>query len=334
MTRKEMIKLGGLALTVSALPFPLISFKNFDKMTDSKSFDVIIIGGSYAGLSAAMALGRSLRNVLIIDSELPCNRQTPHSHNFITQDGEKPGVIAEKAKAQVLKYSTVQFQKDFAISGKIIAGSGFVINTKLGSEFKAKKLIFATGIKDRMPDIKGFAECWGISVVHCPYCHGYEFCNQKTGIMANGKRAFHLTSLVNNLTNDIAILTTGSADFNAEQIEKLNKHNIKTIEAGITEIEHENGHIKNLIFNDGRKAVFNVLYAALPFTQHSDIPHSLGCELTEEGYIKVNSFQKTTIDGVFACGDNSAMMRSVANAVYAGNLTGAMVNHELTEEQF
>ena len=98
MTRREIIKQGGLALIALAMPFPLTSFTKFNLMTDNKNFDVIIIGGSYAGLSAAMALGRALRNVLIIDSGLPCNRQRPHSHNFITQDGTKPSEIAEKAK--------------------------------------------------------------------------------------------------------------------------------------------------------------------------------------------------------------------------------------------
>lgn len=147
-------------------------------MTDSFKYEVIIIGGSYAGLSAAMALGRALRNVLIIDSGLPCNRQTPYSHNFITQDGEKPNIIAEKAKAQVLKYNTIKFLNDFVVSGKKNE-NGFVITTKTGEEYISKKLIFATGIKDIMPDIKGFAECWGTSVIHCPYCHGYEVKREK-----------------------------------------------------------------------------------------------------------------------------------------------------------
>lgn len=333
MTRREIIKQGGLALVALALPFPPIPFIKFNEMTDSKNFEVIIIGGSYAGLSAAMALGRSMRNVLIIDSGLPCNRQTPHSHNFITQDGEKPSVIAEKAKTQVLNYSTVKFQSGLAVNGKKIE-NGFEIVIQTGEEFKARKLIFATGIKDIMPDIKGFAECWGISVVHCPYCHGYEFRNQQTGIMANGERAFHVASLVNNLTDNITILTSGKADFNAEQTAKLNKHNIKIIETEIAEIEHENGHIRNVIFKDGNKMKYNAVYAAIPFKQHSEIPITLGCELTEQGYIKVDNFQKTTMYGAFACGDNASMMRSVSNAVATGNFAGAMANKELTDEQF
>ncbi len=300
---------------------------------ERESFEVIIIGGSYAGLSAGMALGRALRSVLIIDSGLPCNRQTPYSHNFITQDGEKPGTIAEKAKEQVLKYNTVRFHRDLAVSGRKSA-NGFEIATQSGKTFGAKKLIFATGIQDTMPDIKGFSECWGISIIHCPYCHGYEYRGQKTGIMANGEHAFHIASLVNNLTDKVTILTSGKAGFNTEQIRKLDSHNIKVIETQVSEIEHESGHIKNVIFDDGSKTGFDAVYAAIPFTQHSDIPVSLGCELTGQGHLKTDMFQNTTVDGVFACGDNASMMRSVAMAVSTGNIAGARVNNELTTEQF
>jgi thioredoxin reductase len=298
-----------------------------------KKFDVIIIGGSCAGLSAALALGRSLRNVLIIDSGLPCNRQTPHSHNFITHDGETPGEIAKKAKADVLKYDTVSFLEDIALHGQKNE-NGFTILTQSGKEFHAKKLIFATGIKDTMPDIKGFAACWGISVIHCPYCHGYEFKHKTTGVFANGPRAFHLASLVHNLSDKLTLLTNGKSDFTEEQLNKIASHQIKIIETAVTDIEHENGEIKHVVFSDGSKKSFDALYAALPFTQHSDIPASLGCEVTEQGFIKVGAMQETNVEGVFACGDNSSMMRSVANAVYTGNITGAVVNAKLVEAAF
>src|SRR5690554_1667153 len=146
-TRREIIKQGGLALTALAFPFPLTVFIKFDNMKDNKEFDVIIIGGSFAGLSAAMALGRSLRNVLIIDSGKPCNRYTPHSHNFITQDGAVPGEIAAKAKEQVLQYDTVKFFEGYATKGKKTE-NGFEITIQSGEQFSAKKLVFATGVKD------------------------------------------------------------------------------------------------------------------------------------------------------------------------------------------
>ena len=229
-------------------------------MDHNEYFDVIIIGGSYAGLSAAMALGRSMRRVLIIDSGLPCNRQTPYSHNFITQDGVRPAEIADKARSQVLEYASVHIVNDLAVSGKKTE-SGFTITTQSDNNFNAKKLIFATGIKDIMPPIRGFSECWGISVIHCPYCHGYEFRNQKTGIFSNGDRAFQLTSLVRNLTDDITILTSGEAKFNADQLEKLKKHNVEITEKVIIGIEHVGGQIKNVVFNDDIMMNFDALYS-------------------------------------------------------------------------
>ncbi len=302
-------------------------------MNTSNTFEVIIVGGSYAGLSAGLALGRSLRKTLIIDSGKPCNRQTPHSHNFLTQDGKKPWDIANLGKKQVAAYDSVSFLNELAIDGKK-TDTGFEIRTESGTVFQAKKLIFATGIKDIMPEIKGFAECWGISVIHCPYCHGYEFRGQKTVIMADAERAFHLAAMVNNLTDQIAILSSDKAEFSAEQLHKLEKNNIRIIEDEIVEIEHEKGQLKTLHFASGQNQHFDAMYASIPFEQHSNLPTKLGCELTEEGFIKTDEFQNASIKGIFACGDNTSYFRSVAQAVYKGNATGAMVNWELTEEQF
>ena len=238
-----------------------------------------------------------------------------------------------KAKKQVLRYETVEFVEELAVSGKK-HDDGFSVTTQSGKEFTAPKLIFATGISDIMPDIKGFSECWGISVVHCPYCHGYELRGQKTGILANADRAFHLAPLLKNLTDDLTIFTSGEESFTADQIKKLKSRHIQILENEITEIEHKGGYIQNVIFKDGGKMLLDGLYASVPFRQHTDIPVELGCELTEQGHIKTDPFQKTTVNGVFACGDNSSMMRSVATAVYTGNMAGAMVNKELSDEQF
>lgn len=296
-------------------------------------FDVLIIGGSYSGLSAAMALGRSLRNVLIIDSGLPCNRQTPHSHNFITHDGKTPAEISTLAKQQVEKYGTVKFFKGHAIRGTKTE-TGFQVETQAGEIFNGKKLIFATGIKDLMPDIEGFAECWGISVVHCPYCHGYEIKNEITGILANGDSAMHLAELLTNLTGRLRIFTNGKATFTQDELGRLKKHDIQVIETEIVRIEHSDGQVHDLIFKDYSSASLKALYARVPFVQHSDIPENLGCDLTEQGFLKTDAMQQSTVPGVFACGDNTTPMRSVANAVAAGNLAGAAVNRQLCQEQF
>lgn len=300
---------------------------------DTNQFEVIIIGGSYAGLSTAMTLGRSLRKTLIIDAGEPCNKQTPHSNNFLTQDGKTPREITEVSKKQVLKYDTITFYDGIALKGRKVS-EGLEITTNNGAVFKGKKVVFATGIKDQLPAIKGIEQCWGISVVHCPYCHGYEIRDKKTAIIANGNKAFHLASLVNNLTKEITILTSEKKNFDESQLQKLKQHNIKIIEKEISEIIHKKGILEQIIFTDGSKEIFECAYTATTFKQSTSIPTELGCKLTENGYIEVDFMQKTTVNGVFACGDNSAMMRSVATAVYSGNITGAIINKELTEESF
>ncbi|MBQ4822282.1 NAD(P)/FAD-dependent oxidoreductase [Aquimarina sp. MMG016] len=302
-------------------------------MKEDNIFEVIIIGGSYAGLSAAMALGRSLRKVLIIDTNKPCNRQTPRSHNFITLDGKTPKEISTLARQQVEKYKTVSFYNDLAITGTKTK-NGYNISTLSNKTFSAKKIIFATGIKDVMPNILGFAECWGVSIIHCPYCHGYEVRNEKTGILGNGDYGFEFSKMINNLTKDLTLFTNGKSTLTIEQTKKLTDHNIKIIETEIDRFEQENGYLKNILFKNGTKHSIKAVYSQVSFIQHSDIPEKLGCKLTEQGYIEVDAFQKTNIYGVYACGDNTTFIRSVANAVYAGNISGAMVNKELVEEKF
>lgn len=299
-------------------------------MQSDQLYDVIIIGGSYAGLSAAMALGRSLRDVLIIDSGQPCNAQTPHSHNFLTQDGARPADIKTIALDQVLAYTTVKYHQAWATHAEKVE-EGFQVFTEAEEGFRARKLIFATGIRDQFPEIPGFKESWGKTIVHCPYCHGYEFRGKKTALLANGPKAFHLAGLIHNLSQDLAIITGGKADFSPEQLNILSKKNIRLIEKSVSCISNEKGILKKLVLEDQTSEEFEVAYAAVPFYQHSAIPESLGCLLDEHGYIQTNQMRETTVPGIYACGDNSSMMRSVANAVYTGNFAGAIVNMALVE---
>ncbi len=302
-------------------------------MKGNFSFDVIIIGGSYAGLSAGMALGRALRKVLIIDSGMPCNRQTPFSHNFLTQDGSSPKQIALLASQQLSKYDTVKMLKGLAITGSKTK-EGFEIKVETGQTYRARKLIFATGVKDLFPVIEGFAECWGISILHCPYCHGYEYSHEATGILGNGEFGFEFSKMIFNWTKDLALFTNTKSTLSTEQTKKLEKHDIKIVETEIVKLEHSKGMLRNIIFKDGSKMPLKALYARIPFVQHSDIPEKLGCEITEEGYLKVDPFQATTVEGIFACGDNTSQMRSISNAVANGNIAGAMINRALTEYDF
>jgi len=302
-------------------------------MKESNDFDVIIIGGSYAGLSAAMALGRSLRNVLILDNGNPCNKQAPRSHNFITWDGAPPALVSAKAKEQVLYYPTIKFYEGTA--NEIHKSDyGFEIITIQGEKFKSKKILFATGVTDIMPDIEGFSECWGISILHCPYCHGYEEKGKPTAIFANREHAFHLCLVLSNLTKELSLFTNGKSLLTDAQTFKLKEHNIEIIEKKIKLIKHSKGQIETVLFEDGQEQNFPVMYAKIPFRQQCDLAEKIGCEITEDGFIRVDDAKKTTVHGIFAAGDNSSVSRTISKSISAGTIAGMMLNGEMALESF
>lgn len=300
-------------------------------MATNNYFDVIIIGGSFSGLSAGLALGRSLRSVLVIDNGKPCNEQTPNAHNFLTQDGVNPREILSIAKSQLKNYITVEFYNGLATEAKKLV-DGFNITTELGDVYLAKKVIIATGLKYILPSIKGLSACWGISILHCPYCHGFEFRGQKTGILGNGDIGFGLSRFIYNWTDQITLFTEKKLAMSDEQLYRIQGNGIQIIEEEIDEFEHKEGQVQNVVLKNNSKIAVNVIYAVPKFEQHSTIAAVLGCDLTEQGLIAVDQFQKTSVDGIFASGDNSDWAKTLAVAVASGNIAGISVNSELMKD--
>jgi thioredoxin reductase len=301
-------------------------------MTREK-FDAIIIGGSYSGLAAGMGLGRAIRSVLIIDSGLPANRYAPHSHNFLTHDGKNPTEILTIAKRQVSEYKTIKWIDGLVVNAER-SGKEFIVLLADGSNFRGSKLILATGIIDVLPSISGLKECWGKSVLHCPYCHGYEIQNTPTGILGNGDYAYEFGSLISNWTSKLTIYTNGPSTLSSELTSKLRSHNIKIVEDRIEFLKHIDGYLQEIIFTNARSEIVKAIYTRPILKQSSDFAQSLGYELTDEGYIKTDALHHTTVPGIYACGDNVTRMRTVANAVAMGTTTAITLNKELILEQF
>jgi thioredoxin reductase len=232
----------------------------------------------------------------------------------------------------IQQYKTVEIVEGVATTA-IDTGNGFTVQTASGQAFHSRKLILATGLKDIMPDIKGFEDCWGKSVNHCPYCHGYEYAHKATAILGNGDAGYSYAELISNWTKDLVVFTDGPSSFTDQQLAKINKHNVRVIESPVEAILHENGQLHQVYTKDGQLFNVSAIYNKPKTIQHSDIPQALGCEISEHGLIKVDEFRQTTVKGVFACGDNSSM-RSVAVAVSTGSVTGSTVNKALIEEDF
>ncbi|KYP16291.1 NAD(P)/FAD-dependent oxidoreductase [Flavihumibacter sp. CACIAM 22H1] len=290
-------------------------------------YEVVIIGGSNAGMSAAMTLGRSLRNVLVIDNGRPCNRQTPHSHNFLTRDGVTPSFLSAVAKEQVLAYPSVQWVEDTVQRVEQLADY-LLIYTINGVQVQAKKVLLATGVLDDLLPIPGFAECWGISVLHCPYCHGYEVRNQYLGIVGNGDMAMEFAQLIRQWSGKVHLLTNGPSALTASQWKELEAAAVPVSTSPLFAIRHKEGKMYQLVLKDGTILPFDAVFARVPFKQ-SPLVQQLGLATNEQGYIVVNAFQQTSLPNVFAAGDCTTPMRSISTAVAQGTMAGAALNKYL-----
>ncbi|MCX2573232.1 NAD(P)/FAD-dependent oxidoreductase [Pedobacter sandarakinus] len=299
---------------------------------DHQQFEVIIIGGSYAGLSGALALGRAKRKTLILDEGKPCNRQTPYSHNFLTHDGQKPSEISTIAKSEVLNYPTISLSNErVLIIEKIDLGFEVITAQHV---YTSRKILLATGLKDVFPDIMGFESCWGISVIHCPYCHGYEVSGEKIGLLMNGDHAFEMAKNLNHWNKELSVLTNGKSQLSVEQTNKLRSKSIDIIEEEVSEFIHENGVLSGVMFKNGAFINLKAVYARCDVKQHLDFSQQLAVEYTDLKTIKVNELQQTNVAGVYAAGDCTTLMRTVSVAVSAGTMAAVMINKALIEEDF
>lgn len=293
--------------------------------------DVIIIGGSYAGLAAALQLGRARRKVLVIDEGLRRNRFAAHSHGFLTQDGVDPAVIAAQARAQVLAYPTVQFLSARADAARRLdtadaAGAAFEV-TVGGEPHLARRLLLATGVRDILPEIEGLAQRWGKSVFHCPYCHGYELDQGRIGVIAASPMSMHHGLMLPDW-GPTTFLLNHAFEPNADELASLAARGV-TVER--SPIEAIAGHA-DIRLADGRVLAFAGLFALARFELASPIACQLGLDL-EEGpvgtVIRTDPMKETSMAGVFACGDAARPMASVALAVGDGSLAGAGLHRSL-----
>lgn len=297
-------------------------------MESIQKVDITIVGGSFSGLSAALSLVRSLRKVLVIDSEKPCNANTPASHNFITHDGRSPGEIRSLALNDLNHYPNFQLKNGEVISIEK-AENGFLLRGNGFKEVQTDKIIFATGLKDILPDIPGFLPSWGKSVIHCPYCHGYENIVNPTGLLMNEEGVFEHSKFLKHWPKELTVYTNGPVKFSKEEESKLEKEGITIVSEVVKALIHEEGKISAVQLVSGKEIPIQALYTRLPMVQQSKLPEQLGCKLLPSGHIEVTNFYETSVPGVCAVGDMASMFRSVAHAVHSGNIAGAMLNRSM-----
>ncbi|MBA1430654.1 NAD(P)/FAD-dependent oxidoreductase [Pseudomonas orientalis] len=292
-------------------------------------YDVIIVGGSYAGLSAGLQLARARRTVLVIDAGQRRNRFAATSHGFLGQDGQAPDAIAAEGRSQLMEYPSVTWVQGFVMVATA-QPDGFSVRTECSGEFKARRLILATGVVDELPPIEGLAERWGKRVFHCPYCHGYELDQGRIGVLATSALAMHHALMLPDW-GATTLFTDGVFTPNAEQQAQLDRRGV-SVESG--RVRRIQGERADLQLHDGR--VFNLDgIFTMSRTRISALALQLGCELADGPtgpYLHTNETRQTSVPGVFACGDTSLAAGSVALAVAEGVRAGVGAHFSLISQ--
>lgn len=288
--------------------------------------DVIIVGGSYAGMAAGLQLARARQDVVFIDAGQRRNRFAAHAHGFLTQDGVDPAEIAAIAKAQLLKYPTIRWREGEATEARVLA-DGFAVALATGEELRAKRLVLAVGVADVLPEVPGLVERWGTYVHHCPYCHGYELNRGPIGAIGTSPLSAHHAVMVSEW-GPTTLFTRGLFAPDAEQAAALARRNIAVETGEVAEIVGK----ADVRLADGRVLAYAGLFVTSRVRIASPLIAQLGVAVEESpigSFVKTDAMAETSVRGVFACGDLATPAGSVAIAVGAGTRAGTSAHQSL-----
>lgn len=293
-------------------------------------YDVIVVGGSFAGLSAAMQLARARRRVLVVDGRKPRNRFAERSHGFFGQDGKPPAQIIAQATAQLTAYPSAS-----VIDGKVGSAQSldghFVVTLDDGSRHAGARMILATGIRDELPALAGLRERWGITVMHCPYCHGFEVAGRALGVLATSPLSIHQAMLIPDW-GPTTWFTQGIVEPDAQEAAALQARGVRIERAPVVEVLGEAPAITGLRLDDGRVIAIDALFVGTRTLMASDLPEQLGCTFDDGPMgpvIRVDGWGQTSLPGVFAAGDMAALMTNATFASASGVKAGVAAHRSL-----
>lgn len=293
-------------------------------------FDAIIVGGSFAGLSAAIYIARGRNSVCVIDAGQTRNRFSPAAHGLFGHDGAAPDALRQTARTQLAAYPEVTFIDDVAATAHK-ENAGFAVTLAGGEVVIGARLVLAMGVKDILPPIPGLAERWGVSVLHCPYCHGYEFNNQALGVIASGPMMVHRALMIANW-GPTTLFLNGEDGPDEAGLRTLRANGVAIEPGPIAALEGDGAGLDAVRLADGRRVLAKALYIAPRTELPTPFAEQLGCALDDAmtgPLIRVDAEGMTTTPGVYACGDVARAPSIASLAVADGVNVGAAISRGL-----
>lgn len=295
-------------------------------------YDVCIVGGGPAGLSAALVLGRCRRKVLVIDSGKPRNGASRALHGFLSRDGTSPLDLRALGREQLRTYRTVELRQDVVVTSVERQENHFVLTTSDGRRPSGCVLLLATGREDLIPTKTGFREYYGRGVYHCPLCDGWEHRDEPLVVYGNGESGFDLGLTLLIWSRQVTVCTDGPAAFSSAQADQLRANGVGWVEDEVRELRGDaNAMVSAVVFADGRELACKAVFFCSDCRQRSRIPEKLGCRLDEEGSVLCNGHAATNVPGLYVAGNVRGGIHLAIVAAAEGAEAAIAINRALQE---
>ncbi|WP_284981713.1 NAD(P)/FAD-dependent oxidoreductase [Arthrobacter sp. efr-133-TYG-118] len=303
---------------------------------DTTRYDVVIIGGGAAGLSAATTLSRALRSVLVIDSGVPRNAPATGVHGYLSRDGMSPRELLSIGRSEVLSYGAKIIDGE-AVSARQTT-DGFEVMLGDARRFSARRLLMTTGLTDGLPPIDGLQEQWGKGVVHCPYCHGWEIRGKRIGVLGTGPMSVHQALLFRQWSPNIILFRNDTVEPTEEEWDRLNARSVTVVDGAVASVDAVNGVLTGLTLRQGSSFDIQAVAVSTRMEARSALLESLGLSTQVHPmgvgrFIETDAAGATAVQGVYAAGNVSNLMAQVITAAAEGVMTGARINADLIEEE-
>lgn len=311
-----------------------------DKTTD-KTWDVIVIGGGAAGLSAALLLGRARRQVLVVDAGSPRNRFAAHMHGVLGNEGVDPADLLTRGREEVAAYGVEvrpgQVDRVDQASEDDAGTAAITVTLDDGTRLPARALVVATGMTDQLPDVPGLAERWGTSVLHCPYCHGWEVRGQRLGLLATSPMDLHRAQLIRQWSDDLTVFTAGVGQLEPDLEARLRSRGITLVDSPVVEVLGEGESITGVRTDDGAVVELDAIFTGGEPQPHEAFLADLELDRTDNpmgSFLAVDPMGRTSAERIWAVGNVTNPGATVPMSIGAGALTGGAVNMALVAEDF
>jgi thioredoxin reductase len=298
------------------------------------TYDVLIVGGGAAGLSAALVLSRARRSVVVIDAGQPRNAPAAHMHGFLGSDGLPPADLLGAGRREILGYGAKLVSGTATVITSTETGEGvprFEVTLDDGTAIAARRILVSTGLRDDVPDIPGLKERWGRDVLHCPYCHGFEVRDQPLGVIGGTRDAILHAQIIRQWSEDVIYFTNGIPVDDVDQ-ERLRARNIAIVDGEIAELVTEDDHLTGVVLVSGHVVPRAAVFVRPRFVPNGDLLVGLGCARDTNGWTTTDQTGRTSVPGLWAAGNAVNPRAQVITAAGEGSAAAIAINNDLVEE--